>query len=357
MSDSSTPPTGASPRLEVERFAWVEVFRGLAILEVLVHHVSGRFLREVDPLASDPAFLLLILNRTLHFAVPGFLLLTTVVLGASLLRSFDLRKFAVNRLGRLVWPYLLWSGVYLIWRYFEYPAAFRPELIPHQLVWGKSFYHLYFLAVALQLTLLIPLLRPVLLRRWPFWKILLAAVVLTLAVYLINRYLYRIPYTGSFVLWYLPSIALGIWLVGQLHRLEEVLRRGIFWAALVASVGLALYLPLAVSVRLDLPINTFQYQAGNWLFTAAASYLLLALAAHLSSSGRVAWLKTLGRYSMQIYLVHPMVIRGLEVTPRFPEELGLQPAFLIYLGLALLIPLGLAILLRRLKLSRLVFGR
>ena len=122
-------------------------------------------------------------------------------------------------------------------------------------------------------------------------------------------------------------------------------------------VGLALYLPLAVSVRLDLPINTFQYQAGNWLFTASASFLLLALAVHLSSSGRVAWLKTLGRHSLQIYLVHPMVIRGLELTPRFPEELGLRPAFLIYLALGLLIPLGLALLLRRLKLSRLVFGR
>ena len=31
----------------VERFPWVEVFRGLAILEVVLHHVTGRFLREL----------------------------------------------------------------------------------------------------------------------------------------------------------------------------------------------------------------------------------------------------------------------------------------------------------------------
>lgn len=357
MAHSSTAPTAPLPRLEVERFAWVEAFRGLAILEVLIHHVSGRFLREVDPLASDPAFWLLILNRTLHFAVPGFLLLTTIVLGASMLRGFSLPRYAANRLGRLVWPYLLWSGFYLIWVYFEHPVAFQPSQIPHQLLWGKAYYHLYFLALALQLTLLIPLLRPLLLRRWPFWKVLVLGLVLTLVIYLINRYLYRIPYTGSFVLWYLPSIALGVWLVGQLHQLETVLRRGLPWAALVATLGLALYLPAAVSVRLDLPINTFIYQLGNWLFTASASFLLLVLAVQLGQTGRGRWLGLLGRHSLQIYLVHPMVIRTLEIIPRFPEELGLRPAFLIYLGLALLIPLGLALILRRLKLSRWVFGR
>ena len=150
---------------------------------------------------------------------------------------------------------------------------------------------------------------------------------------------------------------LGIWLAGQMHRLRQVLQQGLPWAALVATVGLVLYLPAAVSVRLDLPINTFQYQLGNWLFTASASFLLLALAVYLSDTGRANGLKLLGRQSLQIYLVHPMVIRTLEIIPRFPENLGLPPAFLIYLGLALLVPLGLALMLRRLNLSRLVFGR
>lgn len=71
----------------VERLPWVEVFRGLAILEVVLYHVTGRFLREL-PQGSPEWLLLAGVNRTLHFAVPAFLFMTTLVLGASFYRSF-----------------------------------------------------------------------------------------------------------------------------------------------------------------------------------------------------------------------------------------------------------------------------
>ena len=71
----------------VERLPWVEVFRGLAILEVVLYHVTGRFLREL-PQGSPEWLLLAGVNRTLHFAVPAFLFMTTLVLGGSFYRSF-----------------------------------------------------------------------------------------------------------------------------------------------------------------------------------------------------------------------------------------------------------------------------
>jgi peptidoglycan/LPS O-acetylase OafA/YrhL len=122
----------------VERFPWVEVFRGLAILEVVLHHLLGRFLREVPP-ETPLWFLLAALNRTLHFAVPAFLFLTALVIGASFWRSFSLGCYLRNRALRLLWPYLLWSGVYLAFRYWDY-GVFQPERIPHQLLWGKAYF-------------------------------------------------------------------------------------------------------------------------------------------------------------------------------------------------------------------------
>ncbi|KGQ21610.2 acyltransferase family protein [Thermus filiformis] len=343
-------------REETERFPWVEVFRGLAILEVLFHHVSGRFLRVLDP--EGAAWLALAaLNRTLHFAVPAFLFMTSLVLGASLVRSFRLRRYLANRGLRLLWPYLLWSGVYLAWRYLEYPQWFDPARIPHQLLWGKAYFHLYFLAVALQLTLLLPLLRPLLLRKPPFWAWALGAVLLTAGVYLANRYLYRLPYPASFVLWYTPAIALGLYLAANLDRLEALLRRGLPWAGLGAASGLFLYLPLALAALRKEPVNTALYQAGHWLYTTGAAFLLLALAFHLSRGRLGRPLGFLGRYSLQIYLIHPLVIRVLEKIPDFPEALGTKPAFLVYLGLALLLPLFLAHALAKMRLSPWLFGR
>ncbi|GLV47961.1 acyltransferase [Thermus sp. LT1-2-5] len=338
----------------MERFPWVEVFRGLAILEVVLHHVTGRFLRELSP--GSPEWLLLAAaNRTLHFAVPAFLFMTALVLGAGLLRDFRLGRYGRNRALRLLWPYLLWSGVYLLFRYWD-AGAFQPERLLHQLLWGKAYFHLYFLAVALQLTLLLPLFLPLLRRRPPGLLFLALALGLTLLVYFLNRHYRFLPYPGSFVLWYTPAILLGLYLAAHLDRLPRLLR---LWPLflLLAGMGLWGYLPLALKVLQGLPVNTFAYQAFHWAYTTGVAFLLLVLAHRLAQSPLRAPLAFLGRYSLQVYLVHPMVVRLLEKYPAFPEPLGFKPAFLIYLLLALALPLLLARLLARAGVSPVVFGR
>ena len=146
----------------VARFPWLEVFRGLAILEVVLPHVTGRSLREL-PQGSPEWLLLAAAIPTLHFAVPDFHFMPTLVLGASFYREFRLGRYLRNRALRLLWPYLLWSGIYLLFRYWD-TGVFQPERLLHQLLFGKAYFHLYFLVVALQLTLLLPFFVP-LLRR------------------------------------------------------------------------------------------------------------------------------------------------------------------------------------------------
>jgi peptidoglycan/LPS O-acetylase OafA/YrhL len=165
----------------------------------------------------------------------------------------------------------------------------------------------------MQLYVLLPLLLPVARLRPPFWAVLLAIVALTLAVYWGNRLVYRVPYTGSYVLWYTPVVLLGMWLATQTARLDAVLRRGWLLALGCAGAGLWLYLPLALDALRGQAVNTFQYQVGNWLFTTGVSFLLLAVAYWLS--GRewriVSGVSVLGRYSLQIYLLHPLILAEL----------------------------------------------
>ncbi len=341
-----------------ERFPWVEIFRGLAILEVVFHHASGRFLSMLD--REGVAWLILaILNRTLHYAVPAFLMMTAFVLALSLLREFRPTRYFGNRALRALLPYLLWSGLYLIYRFYAFGALPDWSRWADYLFWGKAYFHLYFLAVAMQLYLLLLLLLPAARLRLPFWAVLIGIVALTMAVYWANRFVYRVPYTGSYVLWYTPVILLGLWLATQANRLEEVLRRGWLFALLCASVGLWLYLPLALQALQGFPVNTFQYQTGNWLFTTGVSFLLLTVAYWLSQRGgwMVAGVQLLGRYSLQIYLLHPLILSELSrwsVSSALQARWGLP----LFVALALLVPFAVGWLLSRApRVSVAVFGR
>ncbi|ADD28999.1 acyltransferase [Meiothermus ruber] len=334
---------------------WVDVYRGIAILGVLVAHVGGRFLREVPP-DSEHWWLIATTNRLLAWVVPAFLFLSTILIGNSLLRNNQPYSWA--RLRPVVVPYLVWTGIYLLFRYFE--GNLPPltlERIGLYLLWGKSYFHLYYMVLAIQLVLLMPLLLPVLRRRVPAWLVLLVSIGLTLAFYWANRLYWQVPFPGSTLIWYLPTLAVGLTLVKQMHGLEQIVRRYRAWGLVVLGLGMSLYLPLAYDAIRNIPVNTFQYQTGYWIYSSAVSFVLISVAIWLSRTPLSAALQFLGRYSLHIYLLHPLVIRVLERTPHFPEALGVSPAFTIYVALSLLIPLAVGILARWLRASRFLFGR
>lgn len=364
--ETTQPPLAAAAPVS-ERYGWVEIFRGLAILEVVFHHVTGKFLREFE-LGSLPWMLLAVANQTLHYGVPAFLMLSAFVLMAAMLRRFDAKKYSWNRIQKAVWPYLLWCGIYLAYKaYVGFGASgewnwalFKPTLpLANQLVWGKVYFHLYFLAIAIQLYLLLPFMLPFFRKRPPFWGVFLAILLITMGAYWHNRLVYRMPYVGSYILWYTPTILLGLWLASQASRLKEITQKGLVWSLLIAAVGLWIYLPLTLKIMRGHVGNTFEYQVGAWLFTSGISFAMLWWAIRLDEVKHRAIdaLRFTGRYSLQIYLIHPMIIQELARIRSFPEPLGHYAAFAIYFGTALLIPLVIGVLLHRARLSNFVFGR
>ncbi|GIW30664.1 MAG: acyltransferase [Meiothermus sp.] len=347
---SSSPPATTHSTLP-----WVDIYRGIAILGVLVAHVGGRFLREV-PQDSEHWWIIATANRLLAWVVPAFLFLSTLLIGISLLRNN--RPYSWGRLRPVVVPYLVWTGIYLLFRLYE--GNLPPltlERISTYLLWGKSYFHLYYMVLAIQLVLLMPLLLPVLRRKVPAWVVLLTSFSLTLAFYWINRLYWQIPFPGSTLIWYLPTLAVALTLVNEMHRLDRILQRYRVWGLALLGLGMSLYLPLAYDAIRNIPVNTFQYQVGYWIYSSAVSFVLISVAIWLSRTRLSTALQFLGRYSLHIYLIHPLVIRLLERTPQFPEPLGVSPAFTIYVALSLLIPLAVGILARWIRASGLLFGR
>lgn len=373
-----------------ERLRFLDVFRGAAILAAVGIHVLEVFL--ADYALGSPAWLAVAaMNRALLFAVPAFLMLTALVLTRSLLRTQNLGRYTRRRLQQSLWPYLVWSVPCVLYAYRADPKAFSWQEAAFRLVIGKSYFHLYYLGLALQLSLLLPLLLPLLRRRPSFTIIGPALLVSTLGFYALNRYALHLTYVGSIILWYLPAVLLGVWLGSDTERLHVRLRQGAWVALPLAVLSLAFYLPQALQALQNRPVNTFLFQVGEWMTTTSTAFGLLVISASRTGYFRTglqprsgpqnphkrvpepkpeserglkrvcSWseaaLASLGSLSLQIYLAHPLALLVLGRFSGLRHALGFLPAFLLYYGLALLLPLLFTGIVTRLRLSRWVFGR
>ncbi|GGS24165.1 acyltransferase [Deinococcus knuensis] len=369
LPSPSLPAEQAAPPSEAKRAApltSIDVFRGLTIIEVVLHHASGMALRYLTP-GSQMHELVALINRTLHFAVPAFVFLSAVVLTRSLLKRFAPGRYFSRRLTRGAWPYLLWSGLYMLWYVWtgQRPASTLtdPDKVTLYLLYGKASYHLYFLLVALQVYVLIPLLLPLARLKPSISLTLLVGAAVQMGAYFLNRSELRLPFPASSVLWYLLPVLVGM-AVGA--RLDEFpawwrRRRAVILPLLLASF--AWYLPAAMSYVRGTPVSSLDYNAASWAFTTLMAVTLLGAAQWIQ--GRPSPIRTglalLGTVSLQIYLLHPALLQWLE-RRHAPAGTSLDVALLsaAYALTALLLPALLGRLLLKGPLGRvstLLFGR
>lgn len=328
-----------------------DVYRGVALLAVLGVHVSGRFLPVVAAGSFNGWFALALVNRALQFAVPAFLLLSALLHA----RGDNGAGATVRRLGRVLGPYLVWSGVYLLFQNRHELGALTGENVLFRLVWGKAYFHLYFLVLLLQLCVVVPLVAP-LVRRAPLWAVALGGAAVQLAFYAINRS-QPLPFTGSVLAWYVLPVIAGVALAGRsshppLARRRDRLALFALWAA-----GFAWYAPQAVDVLQGAAaVDTFRYQIGSWIYTTSAALLLLVLARRLA---RTRWpapiLEALGTRSMSIFVLHPLVLWALD---RYAPALMGTVALAVPVAVAacIAVPVLCALVAAALGLDGLLFG-
>lgn len=356
----SVPQTPPVPKARIEA---INIFRGLAILEVVFHHTTGMALRYVDP-GSVGHFLLAVVNRTLHFAVPAFLFMTAVVLTRSALKTFEPKKYYWGRVKKSLMPYVIWSVLYVFFRVLTEQdprgVLLQPERWQVWLQYGKGYFHLYFLLIALQFYLVLPLLLPLFRRKLNLPLVVLAAFGSQLVVYLLNREGvtdWRFPATMA--VWYIPAITLGMYFGANYASFEGLWRQWRLAIVAVAAVGFAWYLPQAYAALVRVPVNTFSYSAAHWVYTTTFALVLFGFAHSFARAP--GWfqqpLARLGSVSLQIYLLHPALLffferEGLHGQP-FVVAAQVLAAFLV----ALLVPFVIARLLEGRKLSLWLFGR
>lgn len=349
--------------MTVRRDLTFDILKGIAILEVVTHHVLGMAARRYVEEGTAGWLLVVLLNRVLHFAVPTFLLVSALLLARSLSKHDEPNwwLFLKRRVLRTGYPYLVWTALYLAVRGWNTDLGLTATLI-----WGKAWYHLYFLAILLEVSLLFPLLF-LLLRAWrpDFKRMLLMAAGVQGVVYVFNYYTRILPYPGSSALFYLFPVIVGAWL-GM--NWQEWPRVWVTWRyrILQAMAGaLALYLLAEVLLLGNAPVGRQPYftlfrlhPALLLLYSTATALFLLRVAQDMAEHSSLrAVLAQIGDRSLAIFLVHPAVVflvQGPRVTA-FLNNLPLTTlwALLLVFGMSWVIVEGM----HRMRLSRLLFAR
>lgn len=389
VTQPNSPTAASKPISQASTLTAIDLFRGLTILEVVLHHTTGMALRYVTR-DSMLFSILSIVNRSLHFAVPAFVFLSSVLLTNSLLKRFNLKTYVTRRVVRGAWPYLLWSVLYVFWSVWL--GNRPPEVLTDPAKWefyllyGKANFHMYFLLVALEVYFVLPLLLPLARRKWPIALMFVLGCLVQFGVLLLNRHVLKLQFPASTVLWYLLPVLLGVGVGARLSEFAGWWRRNWVWLVGAVLLAYAVYLPTALALMRGERIDSLFYNTQSWLFTALMALNLLGFAywwhgraapttnepdadeslpspvkvglgAKLSAGLRGA-LALLGTVSLQVYLIHPALQQILErwAAPTGSDTQRLLTV-LLYGAIALLLPALLGRLLWNTKLSRFLFGR
>jgi len=290
------------------------------------------------------------------------------------------KRFYARRIQRTLVPYVVWSLLYVLFRYFVMRAEgdLRPvelaspflgmETLPKLLVpagliglliWGKAYYHIYFMVVLLQFSVLFPgLLHFVQRVRLPFVGIVGVGLAIQYVCFVLQNRVLHMRYPGSTILWYMAPVIVGIWIGVRWREWGDVWVRWRIAIGLLAAGGLGAYLPLALAHFRHDPIPSMPYNMGISAYCLGIALLLLALSQRIARMPRLARLiQPIGDRSIVFFLIHPMVLYMLG-GPRITAAFAALPAPSIWLGLAMFCLTWMASqATRKLRLDGVLFAR
>lgn len=280
--------------------AYLDVLRVLAALFVVAIHVLGPYRTEIGQIALSDWSVAVGLNSASRWVVPIFIMISGVLLLSSSHR-FTLRHFIQRRVMKVVVPFVLWSLLFaglsgltaegFSWQTVAQTLHAAPD--------HETYYHLGFFYYYIPLLLWIPMLRPIVahLSAPGVAAVGLAWMGVT-AWYL----------SGAQGWWRNDFILYGgyLWLGFWLHYYPRA--RPLWWVLGLLAVGMTGYHVLGTSIQYQ------RYITEGWLSYTTINTVLISAAVFLAvrqwRQGRTtpSWVATLSRYSLGIYLIHPIFL-------------------------------------------------
>lgn len=341
------------------------MLKGIAIVAVVAHHVSSFSLDRLSYPGTPEWWVLQIGNHLVRFAVPTFLLISALLVARSLARSAspNWKSFYAKRAMGTLYPLVIWAFIYIFGRAYFVPGVMALPTVPfgsiripevftdwkkltEYVLLGKAIFHLYFLAVLVQIQLLFPVLFLAVrnskrrLLWWVLWALFFQTLVY-LAFYFVANYFLKVlasesplPPSGSMFYSYLIPVVVGAWIgtnwetwVSQKLRYTRALLLG-------AAATLLLYVVVGVMManknlllwRLVIPMLMIS--------STLVALWLLHICEEWKKEGKFKQaLVRIGNRSLGIFLIHPILLfacRAISVT-KFLNVIHLAPVFVFVL--------------------------
>lgn len=348
-------------------FNQFDYMRAVAIVGIVIWHVAGNldtFGQGNDDLALTNIFII----NLVTFAIPFFFLISGITLFLNYNGKIDLKRFYKGRIIRIVPPYLLFSVGYIAAHSFLYS-----QLSPQEMLFMiGTFYahpHFWFIFAILQFYLIFPLLMPFAQKQRSLRaEMLLIGAVLIFQVamnltsfplnptavltdedptiWALSRFLFFLQYIFWFYLGMMIAKHLGgfeSWLARQRVSLLVGIPVVVL-AVAVASVTYPIYRPYFIVIALP----------AVFLIEILASYRYSLFLANHNGLKR---LRFLGKESLGIYLVHPIIIIGIALAlDRFGLTKTDAITYPILLLATLAISIAFVVIVRRIPYNRILLG-
>ncbi|ALG86154.1 acyltransferase [Gordonia phthalatica] len=342
----------------------VDLIRTTTFALVIFMHVLTSTTAEFSSMGTNATALLLHSTRNIFFALTGFVLMYQYLDRP----DFRTTSFWRRRMKLVILPYLVWSFLYwvvtVMWmggRLADIPTSLNE--LGDRIMWGTAAYHLYFLLVMLQVYLLFPLLRKLILATRGHHGLVLAVSV-GLQVTVLSLISYWAPPAALQELWnhlyatvipYQLLIVLGALAADHRDRVGRALRGHgelIGWLFLgtgMLAIGAYVHRVLFSGAPINDPGSPFELTLLPFILVAVVSVYAMALhwsTYHLESTPIMAKVVSYAsNRSFAVFLVHVMVLTALLypktadgqkwIVAAIPQPFGTLTVYLVTVAVSL----------------------
>lgn len=298
----------------IKPLGWINNLRLIALFAVIMLHCSSPLLADYAKTPHNQWLAGDLYNALTRFAVPVFVMITGVLL---LGKEEDVVAFLKKRLGRLVWPFLFWSLVYVAYAYYNQDIPYTGDAwatvkqVLHQLKYGSS-YHLWYVYMLIGLYLVIPVLgkfiRNATEKETLYFLAVWLVVMLFSQPYLIR---YNPQVDARYFGGYIGYLVLGYYLANKQFKSSFIL--ALAGGLAIISVVM-ITIGTAMLYRYYNGISTLMYEPLSWpIVIASSSVFLMMRFVPLKAPALYLTIRNfIGKYNYGIYLGHALILTLLD---------------------------------------------
>ncbi len=314
----------------------LENLRAISFIGVVLQHVLGIYVVQQGVSNSENIIIGLLFGLA-KFAVPCFVFLSGILITKKYINKFNYLKFLKKNILKIVIPYAVFCGVYVIYyeKYDNLAEVFKNA------IFGQVTYHTWYLAMIIGLYIIMPFLLFALhkvnksgMSKIDTWKL----IIFIFVTYSMILYIY--PYFKNFTLtsflfenatlnplYYVPYFLIGgLFSLNYKENMQAIVHHKRYFIVIAyCAYLLSIYLlfsrgysdgVLNLNFMPTLSISSALLSI-SWIF-------LLLIVSHilLSKEKLTKWLNFIAKHSFLAYLYHTIMIQFISNNTTFlPREI------------------------------------